>query len=353
MKRRVAVFFLVTSVCFGGTFVAAKAGLSYFPPLLFVALRFDVAALALLSYVVITRSREDLLPRTRSDVGGILATGVLAVGFTNALLFVGQGYVTSGVASIIASLNPVLTPVFAAALVADERLSRRGALGMALGLLGVGLVVSPDPANLLAGGVVGKALLLGSAVTGALGTVLIRRADSDLSSTVRTAWGLVPAAVLCHLLSIGAGESVGSVTWTPAALVALGYVGLVAGAVAYITYFGLVDATGAIRANLVFYVVPLVATLGGWALLEETVSTFAITGFLVVFAGFVVIGSDSLHYRALARSGTRSVTTRVGSLPTRVRGAVRPSRRNAEEFATDGGVSGRCSTDDDRFCNGD
>ena len=200
MNRRAVAFFLATSVFFGGTFVAAKAGLSYFPPLLFVALRFDVAALALLTYVALTRSRADLLPRTRGDVAGILATGVLTVGLTNALLFVGQGYVTSGVASIIVSLNPVLTPVFAAMLVADERLSRRGAAGMALGLVGVGLVVSPDPANLLAGGVVGKLLLLGSATVGALGSVLIRRADSDLSSTVRTAWGLAPAAALCHLL---------------------------------------------------------------------------------------------------------------------------------------------------------
>jgi drug/metabolite transporter (DMT)-like permease len=367
MDRRAVAFFAATSVFFGGTFVAAKAGLSYFPPLLFVALRFDVAALALLSYVVLTRSREELLPRTRGDVGGILATGVLAVGFANALLFVGQGYVTSGVASIIASLNPVLTPVFAAGLVADERLSRRGAVGMALGLLGVGLVVSPDPANLLAGGVVGKLLLLGSAAAGALGSVLIRRADSDLSSTVRTAWGLVPAAALCHLLSLGTGESVASVTWTPAALLALGYVGLVAGAVAYITYFGLVDATGAIRANLVFYVVPLVATLGGWALLEETVSTSAVTGFLVVFAGFVVIGSDSLDYRGLARSGTRSLVTRVESLATRagslrtrigpltanVERTVRPYRRNGEEAVTDGGVSRRTTDDDPCFCKGD
>jgi drug/metabolite transporter (DMT)-like permease len=231
---------------------------------------------------------------------------------------------------------------------------------MALGLLGVGLVVSPDPSNLLSGGVVGKLLLLGSAVAGALGTVLIRRADSDLSSTVRTAWGLVPAAALCHLLSLGAGESAASVTWAPAALVALGYVGLVAGAVAYITYFGLVDATGAIKANLVFYVVPLVATLGGWALLEETISTSAVTGFLVVFAGFVVIGSDSLNYRTLARSGRQSVTARVRPIPTRVRSlttralrTVRPYRRNVEEVATDGGLSRRSTDDDPCFCKGD
>ncbi|UPV74204.1 DMT family transporter [Halorussus limi] len=298
VRRRTLALFAVAGVLFGGTFVAAKAGLDYFPPLLFVALRFDVAAVALAGYAVLTNSREDLLPRTRGDAVGILATGVLAIGLTNALLFVGQQYATSAVGSIVFSLNPILTPVFAAALLSDERLSARGAAGMALGLLGVGLVVSPDPANLLGGSAFGKAILFAGAVSGALGSVLIRWADGTLPSTARTAWGLPFGALLCHLLSAWAGESAAAITWSPVALASLGYVGVFAGAVAYIAYFGLLDSTGAIRANLVFYVVPVVATLGGWALLGEAVSPLAVAGFLTIFAGFAVLGSESVDVGA-------------------------------------------------------
>jgi len=298
VERRTVAFFAAASVFFGGTFVAAKAGLSYFPPLLFVALRFDIAATALLGYAALTNSREDLIPRTRGDAVGILSTGVLAIGLTNALLFVGQQYATSAVGSIVFSLNPILTPVFAGALLSDERLSARGAVGMLIGLLGVGLVVSPDPANLLAGSALGKAILFAGAVSGALGSVLIRWADGTLSSTVRTAWGLPFGALLSHLLSLWTGESAAAITWSPVALAALAYVGIFAGAVAYIAYFGLLDRTGAIRANLVFYVVPVVATLGGWALLGETVSPMAVAGFLTIFVGFAVLGSESVDVRA-------------------------------------------------------
>lgn len=292
-SRRTILLFALASVLFGGTFVAVKAGLEFFPPLLFVALRFDVAAVALAGYVLVTRSREELVPRTRADVAGILATGVLAIGLTNALLFVGQQYATSAVASIVFSLSPILTPVFAALLLADERLSRRGAAGMLLGLVGVALVVDLDPANLLAGGV-GKAVLFAGAVAGALGSVLIRWADDGLSSTVRVAWGLPLAAGLTHGLSLTAGEAAGTITWGPAAVLALAYVGIFAGAVAYIAYFGLIDSVGAINANLIFYVVPVVSTLGGWALLGESVSTYAIAGFLTIFAGFVLLASGSI-----------------------------------------------------------
>jgi len=308
--RRILAAFAAAAVLFGGTFVAAKAGLAYFPPLLFVALRFDIAAVALAAFAVSTTAREDLIPETRGDLVGILATGVLAIGLTNALLFVGQQYATSAVASIVFSLNPILTPVFAAALLADERLSARGAAGMLLGLLGVGLVVDPDPAMFLDGGV-GQLILFAGAVTGALGSVLIRWADSTISSTVRTAWGLPFAAALSHALSLGAGESAASIVWTPEAVLALAYVGIFAGAIAYIAYFGLLDRTGAIRANLVFYAVPVVSTLGGWALLDEQISGLAIVGFLTIFAGFAVLGTEDVDVRG-------QVARLAGRLPDEV-----------------------------------
>ncbi len=297
VTKRSLVFFALASVFFGGVFVAAKAGLSYFPPLLFVALRFDVAAAVLLGYVALTTAREDLLPSTRGDVAGILATGVLAIGLANGLLFVGQQHVSSAVGSIIFSLSPIFTPLLAAFLLSDERLSRRGGVGVLVGLVGVALVVGVDPQNLLGGGVVGKAVVLGGAASAALGGVLIRRADGTLSSTVRTAWALPVSALMVHGMSLGAGESLSAVSWTPAAFVALVYVSVFAGAVAYIAYFDLLDDVGAIRASLVFYVSPVVATLGGWALLGEAISLSTVAGFGVIFAGFVILGSEELEGR--------------------------------------------------------
>ena len=291
--RRTLALFASASLLFGGTFVAAKAGLAYFPPLLFVAFRFDIAAVALAAFAVVTIPRSELVPRTRSDLLGIVATGVFVIGLANALLFVGQQYATSAVGSIVFGLNPILTPVFAAVLLSDERLSPRGGAGMALGLLGVVLVVDPDPATLLAGGL-GKLLILVGAASGALGTVLVRRADATLSSTARIAWGLPLAALLTHGMSAAAGESAATIVWSSEAVLALGYVGIFAGAVAYVAYFGLIDAAGPIKANLVFYVVPAVATIGGWALLGETISVMTVIGFLIIFAGFALLGSESI-----------------------------------------------------------
>ena len=322
-SRRLVGLFLAAGVFFGGTFVAAKAGLEYFPPLLFVATRFDIGALVLVGYAVYRFPREELLPRTRSDLLGIAGAGVFAIGLTNACIFVGQQFTTSGVGSIIYSLNPILTPVLAAVLLSDERLSRAGGVGMALGFVGVALVVGIDPASLLGGGLLGKALMLAAAVFGALGSVTIRRADSSLSSTVRTAWALPVGALVCHGLSLAAGESPAMVEWTLPGVAALGYVGVFSGALAFIAYFGLLDEVGAIQGNLIFYLSPVVATLGGWVLLGESVSTTTLVGFVVIFCGFAVFGRDSI-VAELARL-RRMVRDRTEAEARPVRDAVHDS----------------------------
>ncbi|RQG99932.1 DMT family transporter [Natrarchaeobius oligotrophus] len=294
MDRRTLALFAISSLLFGGTFVAAKAGLEYVPPLLFVALRFDVAAVVVLGYVLATTARAELVPKTSGDVAAVFATGVLVIGLTNAFLFVGQQYATSAVAAIVFSLNPVLTPAFAAVILADERLSIRGATGIALGLVGVALVVGPDSTALLGGDAIGTLVLFAGATSAALGVVAIRRVETTLSSTVRLAWGLPLAAALSHALSLSAGESIASVTWTAEAVIAIGYLALFAGAIAYVAYFALLEAAGAIRTNLVFYVVPVVSALGGWALLGEAIEPLALVGFAFVFVGFAVLESDSI-----------------------------------------------------------
>lgn len=293
-QHRTLIQFLLVSIFFGGTFVAAKAGQAYVPPLLLVAFRFDIAAVVLLGYVALTKSRAELLPKTWGDVAGILAAGIFAIGLANGLLFVGQGSVTSGVGAILFALVPIFAPLFASGLLSDERLTAAGAVGTLVGLVGVAMVIDITPATIAETFNGGAMIVLAGAVSLALGTVLIRRTEATLSSTVRTAWALPVSAVLLHALSAGVGESLAAVEWTLGAVVAIGYLSIFAGAVAYILYFGLLDEIGATHTSLVFYVSPIFATLGGWLLLGEAISTTTITGFGVVVVGFAILGHESL-----------------------------------------------------------
>jgi drug/metabolite transporter (DMT)-like permease len=117
----------------------------------------------------------------------------------------------------------------------------------------------------------------------------------------------------------------------PPALVALGYVAVFSSALAFIAYFGLLEGAGAIRGNLVFYVVPAVATVAGWALLGEQVAPTTGLGFGVIFLGFLLVGREPILAEAARLRAAASGWTppRAGGLAPLVHDATDRRRRDA------------------------
>jgi drug/metabolite transporter (DMT)-like permease len=283
-RYRNAALFCLLALLWGGSFVAIEVGLAYYPPVLYAAYRFDVAALALLSYVLVTEDAP--LPRSRGDLAAIGFSGGLSVAANNALLFVGQQYTTSGIASITYSLVPIATATVAALWVGGSDLDARGAVGVVLAFVGVGLVAQPDPANLGGGVAVGVGLIAVGVVAVAVGSVGLRTVETTFSSIALTGWAMAFGAVAIHGLSLALGEGQRLPAAAPRALAALAFLGLCSSAVAYTIYFTLLDRLGPFEINLVSYVVPVVATVAGAVLLAEPVTPFTVAGFAVIVAGF-------------------------------------------------------------------
>ncbi|SEP22026.1 PEP-CTERM protein-sorting domain-containing protein [Halogranum amylolyticum] len=277
--------FALLATLWGFSFPAIDVGLESLEPVLFAAFRYDVAAVLLLAYAV-TRTRR-WRPADRANLAAVLAGGVFLVA-GNALLFVGQQTVPSGVAAIMQSLVPIVTSLWALAILPEERVSPVGAVGILLGFLGVGLIVRPDPSNLLGADGVGRLLVLGQVVSVSLGGVLVQRAEPTLDRAALSGWSMLVGGLLLHAGSLAVGESL-AFPATVRAQVAVGYLGVFATAVAFFIYFTLLEVRGALETSLVAYLVPVVATVAGVFLLDESITPLTIVGFLVVFAGFVVL----------------------------------------------------------------
>lgn len=301
-RYRSLALFVGLAVLWGGSFPAIEVGLEYFPPVLFAAARYDVAGLVLLAYALVAAPRWR--PTERADVSVIVASGLFMIA-GNSLLFVGQQFTTSGVAAIIYSLVPILTTVAAWGLLPSERISAVGLVGILFGLVGVAAIARPDPANLLAADVVGKGLVTLAAVSVAIGSVLVRRSESTLPQTTFTAWSMLVGAAILHAFSAAAGESLAGVAFPPVALGVLGYLAVFATAVAFLIYFYLLETFGPLETNLVAYAVPVVATVLGWAWLDEPVTAWTILGFVLILTGFVVLKRVALRAE-LRRWGKRT-----------------------------------------------
>jgi probable blue pigment (indigoidine) exporter len=287
---RDAGLFVLLSALWGVAFVVIKAGLAVLPPVLFAAFRYDVAGAVMLGYVAFT---GDWRLRSRADYLAVLVGSTLVIGFYNALLFVGQSGVTSGVASILIATNPILAAVFSRALL-GERLSALGAVGLGLGLVGVGLVAAPE--TLAVRELLSPALLLAAAASVALGSVLIQRLDAGIATEGLVAWSNALGAVVLHAVSAALGEPVPA-SITAEAVAAVAYLAVLASAAGYIVYFDLLDRLGAVEINLVSYAAPVFAVVVGWLALGERIGPSTVVGFLAIFAGFALVKRRAFRER--------------------------------------------------------
>ena len=290
-RARDLSLFVILALVWGGSFPAIKSGLEFFPPLQFAAVRYVLGGLLLLAYTLAVGS--EWRPRVRDDWLALAVTGVFLVA-GNGMLFVGQQHTTSGVAAVIYSLIPILTTAIAWPLLPTERHSRLGLVGVTLGFVGVVVVVSPDPSNALSQDVVGRLIILAAAMSAAFGSVLIRRATPSFGIAPMTAWGMLLGGPLLSVVGVATGEPLSLGNPSIAGFVAMGYLVVLATALAYVIYFRLLDSLGALEVNLVSYVVPIVATVVGWALLAESVTVTTVGGFGLVLLGFVLLKRDAL-----------------------------------------------------------
>ncbi|WP_329616160.1 EamA family transporter [Streptomyces brevispora] len=158
----IALAALVAAV-WGVNFVVIELGLDHFPPLLFSALRFLVAALPAVFLV----GRPTVAWKWIVGVGLVL--GVAKFG----LLFIGMDRgMGAGLSSLVLQVQAVFTALFAA-LALGERPGRVRVLGMAVALAGIGVAAVDEGAG---GPVLAFVLVIAAAACWGVSNVLTRKA---------------------------------------------------------------------------------------------------------------------------------------------------------------------------------
>jgi drug/metabolite transporter (DMT)-like permease len=287
------LLFVLLATLWGGSFVAIEAGVKEWPPLLFAAVRYDLAGALVLGLAVVRSGR--VLPRTHDDLAAVAAVAVFVIFGHHALLYVGQETVPGPVASAVVALSPVVTALLAPGLLGDGELGAIQYVGVAIGFLGVVAVTNPGST----GGVpaTGTLLVFGATVAFALGTVLLRRVTPTLSASALQGWGMLAGAGLLHGGSRILGEPQ-AVAVSPTGLATLGFLVVGPGVVAFLLYFRLLDSLGATRTTLVGYLEPLAAAGLSFALFGYVPTDGAAVGFLLVLAGFGLVEGRALRVAA-------------------------------------------------------
>jgi drug/metabolite transporter (DMT)-like permease len=271
-----------TGVQVGSAIVATRFVVGQTDPASLALLRYIIGFLCLLpvgllSYRHVRFARRDLLP--------IALLGITQFGILIALLNFGLKFIPSGRAALIFSSFPLLTMIIAAAL-GHERLSTAKTLGVLLTILGVGLALGEKAVGSTgtAHGWVGELAVLGSALCGALCSVLYRPYLRRYPTVPVSAFAMLASVGFLAILAAGEGFFAAPPHFTPGGWLAVLFIGVSSG-VGYFLWLWALTHASPTQVTVFLALSPVTAMLLGALLLGERVSALSLAGLACVALG--------------------------------------------------------------------
>ncbi len=285
MPGRARLALIGAVVLWAISFVATKVALEAAPPLVVVTLRLLIAAVCFVPWVVATGGPRGLGgPRT---FGMLFVLSLFGTTLHYGLQTAGLQYTGATNASLYTTTGPI-TILLLSALVLGERITTRKALGVAVAMVGVLVVIGAENLKTFEfGRIKGDLLVIASIVMWGLFTVFGKRLTDLLGALRVTAWVTMIGAI--SMIPVGLYEA-RSTSFSIASLtieswLAIGFLGVACSFLAVLLYFVALGLSESQKVGVYLYAIaPLTAVVASFYLGE------AITLNLVVGAALVIGG---------------------------------------------------------------
>jgi drug/metabolite transporter (DMT)-like permease len=282
----------ILTLVWGCNWPVLKLGVTALPPLTFRAATLPFAGLGLLLIAQLsgesTRVARAWWPR-------LAVLALLNIAGWNWMIVFGIQHIPAGRAAILAFTVPIWSVLFSLWLLHEPLLPRRLA-GLLVGMSGLAVLMGEEILD-VRHAPIGAILILGAAVSWALGTVLLRRWAPPVPQNTLTGWmlllGWVPLAIAApwfdpHPLASLAAMS--GITWF-----AVIYNIFFAGTLAYWAWFRMARTLPVAVSTVASLPVPVVGVLSGMLVLGERPGASEWIGLTLVLASLVAVILPERH----------------------------------------------------------
>lgn len=274
---------LLFCLLWSSAFTAGKISIMDAPPLLLLAIRFLIAGGVLTAVILLWHGRQAI---RRNEIGRLALLGSLNYALYLGLGYMGMKTISSGLAAVIISTNPIITAALAA-MTLGERFTLRKAIGLLLGLIGVAVILR---SRLTVGhdDLGGILFSIAAAVGLAAGTIVYKKLPTKSDSfaglgvqLIAAGAGLLPIALLL--------EDVSAIHPTWSLLFSMLYLAGPTSIGAYALWFMLLRRGSATQASSLHFIMPPLGLLIGWAVLAEPLNAVDFLGILPVALGIWLV----------------------------------------------------------------
>jgi len=271
---------LLTAMIWGFAFVAQRVGMNYVGPFTFNGVRFALGSLTLLPFLIVTERRTpaSALSRKMMILGCGMCGGALFMGAS--LQQIGIIYTTAGKAGFITGLYVVMVPIFS--LVLKQHTDVGTWIGVVLATMGLYFLSVTEQLTIQYGDLL---VLIGAFFWTA--HVLIIGWLSPQMNPVKIAF---IQFVICSALSLVVASFTEEITVTQIfqAAIPIIYGGAFSVGIAYTLQVVAQKNAHPAHAAIILSMETVFAALGGWIILNETLSPREITGCMLMLAGMLL-----------------------------------------------------------------
>jgi drug/metabolite transporter (DMT)-like permease len=285
-RAQIAAALLTVYIVWGSTYLAIRYVVEVLPPLSTAGIRFLIAGTALYAWM---RWRGEPAP-SRVHWKHAAASGGLLILGGNGGVVLAERYVPSGLTALLVST----VPLWMAILESWRRKTRppaAGMLGLGLGLLGVGILVSPSLSGAHAVHPWGAVVLLLASMSWACGSLYARHSALPSSALLATSMQMICGGALQSLAGIARGElpALLSAQWTPAATIGFWYLILFGSLLGFTAYAWLLRHASVASVSTYAYVNPVVAVLLGRLVAHEPLDARIVLAAATILSGVMLI----------------------------------------------------------------
>ena len=296
MARRTvlaAALLSFSSLCWAGNVVLARAVHAEIPPVALSFWRWLVALLILASWSWPLIRRN--WPVVRREWRRLLRLALVGMAIFHTTLYLAVNYTTAVNVALIMAATPLVVPLFSWAI-RGERLSARLALGTAVSLIGVLVVVTRADWQVVAAFRfnAGDLIVLASMTAWSLYTVLVRDRPPDLHPRAQlvATMGFAVALILpLYLLESFAWRAI---PVAAESFAVIGYVAIFASVLAFLAFNRGIEIIGPNLGGLFIHLIPIFATLLAVVFLGEDLRTYHAVGIATIALGILIATGPSV-----------------------------------------------------------
>jgi drug/metabolite transporter (DMT)-like permease len=290
VSRRSIALLLLLSAFWGASYLFIKVALDDgVAPWAVVSIRTALAALVLVPLAI----QRGVLGSLRGRLGPIVVLSLVQVAGPLTLIALGEERISSSLTGILVASAPIFTFLLAFALTGEQRASRASLVGVAIGIVGVGMLLGVD-----AGGgtdaLVGGLFVILAALGYAVAAWYLKRNLAGVEPVATVAGTQAVAALVTLPLGLlHVPDAVPSLD----AVGSLLTLGVICTGFAFVIFHSLVASDGPARASLVGYIAPVFSIFYGVVLLDERFGVATAAGLVLILGGSWLAAGGQLSAR--------------------------------------------------------